>query len=797
MSSAVRVCGFVLCVVLCVSCSARPRALLHHDVPPDAGARMTDGGADANLTQSPLAIENQADGSDDWTLTQAATDQLMGYASAASVASGDAVTLFVNVDQAQGVRWELYRVGYYQGHGARQIATGDSQPIDVQATCPIEATTGLIECHWQPSFHVSTDPAWLSGYYVFKLISDAGYQAYVPLIVRESMRRAPILVQASVNTWQAYNLWGGTSLYKNTSRDPTYTANRAQRVSFDRPYDRQNSPFFAEARLVRFLEQRGYDVSYTTNLDVEGDRTLLDGRKLFITALHDEYWSVGERDALDAARDGGVSLAFLSANTGYWRVRLDPSSDGVPRRIITCYKSAQLDPEQEAADTTAEFRAHPFPDPENALLGEMYGDWSDFPGFPFVVKNHGHWLYAGTGVAERATLTAIVGIEWDGVVDNGLTPAGLEIVGDSPVINQVGAPVAAAQASVYYPTDHSLVFAAGSIDWIAGLDGPSADPRVQRMAENLLARVGFVLPTPTQVPELDELPVAVPQAQLLAGSGAPGFADGAANTAQFNSPAGVARAPDGDVYVTDTGNALLRKITPDGQVSSVAGCSPDGTLRSSDCFDTPIGIAVDADGVVYVSDSGQQRIWAVHADGSMMPFAGSGTQGFTDSDDASSARFSDPRGLSIGPAGELYVADFGNDAIRCVSAGHVTTLVRSVSTVSGVAADSDGKVYFVSMNGMRIGVVESGVARSLSDEKLKPLEGIALRDGTLLFSDTGEYQVRKLALDSSDPSVVVLGDGRFASDLGHVVLPRGLARTDQGLLVADSGNHRIVFLPDR
>ena len=81
---------------------------------------------------------------------------------------------------------------------------------------------------------------------------------------------------------------------------------------------------------------------------------------------HDEYWSLIERNALEQARDAGVSLAILSANTGYWRVRLDPSSGGDDRRIVTCYKSATHDPERDRPDTTARFRDAPDARPENA-----------------------------------------------------------------------------------------------------------------------------------------------------------------------------------------------------------------------------------------------------------------------------------------------------------------------------------------------------------------------------------------------------------------------------------------------
>jgi streptogramin lyase len=741
---------------------------------------------------SPLALENREPGSDTFALVQPARDELAGYASTTSLAPGESVRIFVNVDHDQDVRWELYRVGYYQGHGARLLAKGDPVPVAVQPGCPLDGSTGLIECHWASAFAVAIEQSWLSGYYAFKLINEAGFDTYVPFVVRNDDRRAPILVQASVTTWQAYNVWGGTSLYRNNARDPNYTAVRARRVSFDRPYDTRAIAFNKEARFVRWLEQRGYDASYVTNLDLEADRGLLLQRRLFVTVLHDEYWTVGERDALEQARAAGVSLAFLSANTGYWRIRLDPSSSGVPRRIVTCHKSATLDPQAEAADTTTQFRQHPFPRPENELIGEMYGDWSDFDGFPFVVVNHEHWIYAGTSVEEHETLNSIIGVEWDSVTDNGLTPANIEIVGDSPVVTQVGLPYPHVHASVHYPTPGSFVFAAGSVEWISGLGGKYDDPRVHRMTENLFARAGFMLAQPTRgaAPTPIVSDVGRPaQVRVLAGNGLAGIADGAA--AQFSSPAGVAVAASGELYVADTGNQLVRKIDNAGNVTTLAGCRPDRESRST-CFSNPVGIAVDAQGVVYVSDAGQHRIYAIAKDGTLSVFAGTGKAGSIDDAEPHNASFATPRGLAFGPRGELYVADFGNAAIRRIDASGVTTFASELTEVMGVAVDAEGAVYFTSSGDIRLGVIRNGQAERLTDEKVRPLEGVTVGAEGVVFSDAGNYRVRSQSF-ARDPIVTWLGNGEYGASNTQLVLPRGIVAARGGYAVADSGNHRIAW----
>jgi DNA-binding beta-propeller fold protein YncE len=764
-------------------------------------ALQPDAAADAALearAPSAIELENQLPGTDSIALQQPAGAEVAAYVSPSSVAAGEQVQLFVNVDHDQDVRWELYRIGYYQGHGARLVASGEPAHVAVQPDCPVSADTGLVECHWAAAFRPPMAADAVSGYYIFKLINAAGFDTYAPLIVRDAARRAPIVVQASVNTWQAYNLWGGTSLYKNQLHAHGYDGNRARQVSFDRPYDAQAHAFFQELPLVRWLERRGYDADYVTNLELDADPALLDQRTLFLTVFHDEYWTVGERDALDRARDAGVSLMFLSANTGYWRVRYDPASTGEPRRIITCYKSAELDPQANAPDTTAQFRQDPFPRPENALLGIMYGDWSDFRGFPFVVHDHKHWIYAGTSVTENEPLNAIIGLEWDSVVDNGFTPSGLEIVGDSPVISQVGVPFPHAQASVYYPTTHSFVFAAGSINWVAGLDGERADARVQRMAENLFARAGFRTLEPTQPAPAAPSDAQPARANVLAGGPEAGFADGPAASALFSSPSGVAAGPSGELFVSDTGNQLIRKLDGHGNVSTLAGCHLGAPPSQSVCFDTPTGIAVDAAGVVYVSDSGHNRIRSIAKDGSVSEFAGSGQAGAADSGDRLAASFNDPRGLAFGPAGELYVADFGSAAIRRIDASGVHTVANGLSEITGVAVDAAGQLYFAADSGILLGAIQAdGKARGLSCQQARPLEGLLASDAGLVFADTGNYRIRQLALDSSQTLDTLLGGDDTGASALRLMLPRGIAAARGGYVVADSGNHRIVWFSTR
>ena len=139
------------------------------------------------------------------------------------------------------------------------------------------------------------------------------------------------------------------------------------------------------------------------------------------------------RDAVEQARDAGVNLGFFSANTAYWRVRFEPSSTGVPNRVMVCYKDPVASPDPIAPTYT--WRDPLNNRPENAMIGVLYiGDSTPlYGGDDFVVANSSDPLYANTGVANGTKFSQLVGYEWDGVENNGFSPPGLVILGSSPV----------------------------------------------------------------------------------------------------------------------------------------------------------------------------------------------------------------------------------------------------------------------------------------------------------------------------------------------------------------------------
>jgi sugar lactone lactonase YvrE len=175
--------------------------------------------------------------------------------------------------------------------------------------------------------------------------------------------------------------------------------------------------------------------------------------------------------------------------------------------------------------------------------------------------------------------------------------------------------------------------------------------------------------------------------------------DGPLAAATFSQPNGLAVDPAGNVYVADTANHGIRKIDPAGMVSTLAGNGTANSRNSADgataAFDSPTGVAVDAAGNVYVADSRNNSIRKVTTSGSVSTLAG-GSLGFADGI-GTQAQFSRPTAVAVDTAGTVYVADTANGAIRKITpAGVVTTLTRQAqSAPTGVAVDKSGIVYAV------------------------------------------------------------------------------------------------------
>ncbi len=462
------------------------------------------GGVEPSL--NPIQLENDRPGTSAWMLTKPALrGEIEGYASAASVNQGQTIRLYVNTVAAT-YRLNVYRMGWYGGLGAREVLAASHYPGRRQPEPYHEPDSGLTECRWEDPILLTVPSNWPSGYYLAKLTAEpTGEESYILFIVREDTRPSIYLVQSSVTTFQAYNNWGGRSLYAFNS-----TAGQAAAVSLNRPYavspdltaadSTGAGPFLRgwEYNMVRWLERSGFDVTYTTNVDIHRDADALRSHRAFLAVGHDEYWSWAMRQHLETARDQGTHLAFFSANSGYWQIRLEPSRvDGDVNRTIVSYKERALtndplmldgDPGNDHTVTT-KWRSTPVNRPEAALIGGMYIEGTPEVDSDLVLEDPFNWMLHNTGLEQGARLPGLLGYEVDGLADS--SPPNLVVIARSPVGHTFAA------STIYYAASGALVFNAGSMQWIWGLDdfraAPFSEPRLhaglQQMTRHLLDRM--------------------------------------------------------------------------------------------------------------------------------------------------------------------------------------------------------------------------------------------------------------------------------------------------------------------
>ena len=329
---------------------------------------------------------------------------------------------------------------------------------------------------------------WPPGDYLLKLVTPIG-DAYIPLTVRDDASHAAVLVVNAVTTWQAYNAFGGYSLYHGP-RDSATT--RSTVVSFDRPYAGDGEADFIanELGFVTLAERMGLSVAYTTDVDVHEHPELLTNHKVIVSLGHDEYWSERMRDGVEAARDKGVNVMFLGANALFRRIRLAASPLG-PDRLEVNYRTTDGDLQYQRTrrEPTTQWRSAPQARPESSLTGTYYE--CNPVNVDGVVADPSSWVFAGTGLEKGDHLHLLIGTEYDRVTPSVPTPPDIEVLLHSPL--RCSGRRSYSDAAYYTAPSGAGVFDAGTGAWVCKLfsgcpaDVPFApDPRIQRITENLL-----------------------------------------------------------------------------------------------------------------------------------------------------------------------------------------------------------------------------------------------------------------------------------------------------------------------
>ncbi len=459
------------------------------------------------FSQNPIVTENALAGnpSAQWDINPAASTTIEGFATDISVNRGETVRFKIKATVGAQYRIDIYRLGYYQGNGARLITslspfTGVAQPAPLT-----NSTTGLIDCgNWSESASWAVPATAVSGVYIAKLTQTNNSNTnHIVFIVRNDASTSDLFFQTSDATWQAYNLYGGSDLYDGNTSLP---AGHASKVSYNRPFvtrsgggsaGPQDWLFNAEYPMIRFLERNGYNVTYTTNVDAARRGNLILNHKVFLSVGHDEYWSKEQRDNVEAARNAGVHLAFFSGNEIYWKTRWEDNY-----RTLVCYKEGDLG-ENVCGNkcdnsspvwtglwrTGAEYDAGK---PENALSGQI--SWDGTVGsiqVPATYKNLRFWRntsIASLGTGQTATFPfGTLGYEWNWEQYTSTYPSGRITMSNTTLNGRTH------KLSLYRHTSGALVFGAGTVQWAWGLDanhdGGNAAPStaMQQATINLFA----------------------------------------------------------------------------------------------------------------------------------------------------------------------------------------------------------------------------------------------------------------------------------------------------------------------
>jgi hypothetical protein len=305
---------------------------------------------------------------------------------------------------------------------------------------------------------------------VLRLDAEHGAQRFVPVTVRSASTAGKTVIKNGVETWQAYNTWGGYDLYNGPGGVGDY-ANRSLAVSLDRPYDANGAYMFLyhERKTIELAERSGRPLAYVTSMDIDGDPHLLDGAHALFTAGHDEYWTPQERAHVTAARNAGTNIAFMGANTMFRRTRMARTRLG-ERRLVICYKTSYLqDPMygKNNALVTSDWREPPVPDPESSLTGTLYE--SNPVTADFIIASPDSWVFAKTGVRKGTRLTGLVGIEYDRVNPVYPVQRPMQVLSHSPLhcrgVNSYS------DSAYYTHRGGAGVFNTGTMRWVACSNG--------------------------------------------------------------------------------------------------------------------------------------------------------------------------------------------------------------------------------------------------------------------------------------------------------------------------------------
>jgi hypothetical protein len=409
-----------------------------------------------------------------------------GYASSTSVFPGEELTFHIRNET-----W-LSRIDIYR-KGIQDTLVHSDLILEVDGSiAPLPKTAYRDGCNWPSAYKLTIPDDWKSGVYVARL-STYNASNDVLFVVKSRVPKSAVLFSITSTTAQAYNGWGGRSLYSDI---PT-GADSSQRVSFDRPGGLDDF-YWWEHDFAKWLEMNGVEADYCTSIDLHKDAVFLNGYRLLLSVGHDEYWSKEMRDNVEAFRDRGGNVAFFSGNDCYWQVRFENDF-----RTMVCYKDATADPVKDET-STVNWYDQPVNRPGTTLVGVDFrkggGYWSErhdekLEGVGFTVLRADHWVFAGTNLKNGDAFGAdsyILSNETDTVSDG--TPANFIALAEAVLDNMTDWPAEGlrpgkATMGIYQKEgngeNRGMVFSASTDNWSLGLM-IKPDDRVRRITLNVV-----------------------------------------------------------------------------------------------------------------------------------------------------------------------------------------------------------------------------------------------------------------------------------------------------------------------
>ncbi len=461
-------------------------------------------GVPAPEVRTLVEVENQRRGTRTWILDRPAPNDgvrsvaIEGYCSQTSVVAGQSLNFYISTNPISDWRMDIYRTGYYQGTGARLVASLGPFEGVVQQT-PTLRSYRIGSCEWALSCRLEVPDEWLSGVYLGKLTElSSGFQSYVIFVVKDS-RKADLIVQCSDLTWQAYNRWPASSSLYDDGEQEWYWGG-ASGSTFARPYGKYRQLLDAplsigsgewllwEFPFSYWVEQMNYDVTYMSNLDLHYDPATW-RRAAFISVGHDEYYTMEMYTNLLTQIESGLNVAFFSGNSVYGQVEFVDASSFIRVDIFSAPEEANF----RSLPGSYQF---PFRAPD---AGYLLGSRSTYPimgGADWICADPGHWVFAGSGMKKGDSIAGLVGWESHGAVAE---DRDVDVVAAGEVSGPYGrGPYA---ATVYRSPLGNVVFNAATIWWSDGLASPPGyvrsteyvlrhgpDERVQCITANVLNR---------------------------------------------------------------------------------------------------------------------------------------------------------------------------------------------------------------------------------------------------------------------------------------------------------------------